>query len=168
MKYKDKIEKEFKVCNVCKHELPCNSDYFHLSYRSRDGYKGICKECLQDKYYSKREGQRGKEDLTKVFENRLKAIKDRNAGNSIDFGIEYLFELWNNQKGVCAVSGIPMTYILYSGKIRTNVSIDRKDSMKGYSRDNIQLVCHIINLMKLDMSMGEMLYYCSAVLNTNK
>lgn len=61
-----------------------------------------------------------------------------------------------------------MTHVLYNGHNNTNVSIDRVDSTKGYTKNNIQLVCSIINKMKLDMTIKELTYYCSKILTHNE
>jgi hypothetical protein len=53
--------------------------------------------------------------------------------------------LWEKQKGLCALTGIPMTYKFYEGRVNTNLSVDRIDSAKGYSKDNVQLVCMAAN-----------------------
>lgn len=46
----------------------------------------------------------------------------------------------------------------------TNVSIDRIDSSIGYKEDNIQLVCHIVNLMKHDLSIEELKTWCKRII----
>lgn len=62
---------------------------------------------------------------------------------------EFLKELYQRQEGKCAISGIELTYIRRTRKkILTNISLDRLDSSKPYSKDNVQLVCVGINLMK--------------------
>ena len=38
-----------------------------------------------------------------------------------------------------------MTYKFYEGRVNSNLSIDRIDSTKGYSKDNVQLVCMAAN-----------------------
>jgi hypothetical protein len=77
--------------------------------------------------------------------------------------IEDLLALYEAQGGLCAITLIPMTTGIREGRKRTNVSIDRIDSSKGYSLDNIQLVCTIVNLMKLDMTQTEFTKWCAAV-----
>lgn len=42
-------------------------------------------------------------------------------------------------------------------------SVDRIDSAKGYTVDNIQVVATIINLMKTDMSMDAFVIWCQRV-----
>ena len=52
-----------------------------------------------------------------------------------------LQEKWEQQRGLCALSGLPIS-------IKVDASIDRIDSQKGYTRDNIQWVHNDVNLMK--------------------
>lgn len=52
-----------------------------------------------------------------------------------------------------------MTYIEGSGRHLKNMSIDRIDPTKGYTEDNVQLVCAQVNMMKSDMSLGRALYF---------
>ena len=59
-----------------------------------------------------------------------------------------------------------MTYKFYEGRVNSNLSIDRIDSTKGYSKDNVQLVCMAANQMKNDLSMEELTSLCSMILNT--
>lgn len=49
------------------------------------------------------------------------------------------------------------------GRIPTNVSVDRIDSKKGYTRDNVQLVCMAINQMKSDLDNNTFYNLCKAV-----
>ena len=57
-----------------------------------------------------------------------------------------------------------MTYKFYEGRVNTNLSVDRIDSAKGYSKDNVQLVCMAANQMKNDLSMEEFINMCASVL----
>jgi hypothetical protein len=59
--------------------------------------------------------------------------------------LEYLEELWKEQEGLCALSGIKMTFELKRGRTHTNLSIDKIDRNKGYIIGNIQLVCMACN-----------------------
>jgi hypothetical protein len=79
-----------------------------------------------------------------------------------------LHELWNKQNGICALSGIPMTYCFDSGRVPTNVSVDRIDSTLGYIRGNTQLVCMAVNQMKSDLTIEQLKYFCKSILENNK
>lgn len=61
-----------------------------------------------------------------------------------------------------------MTYIAGSGRVNTNISIDRIDSDVGYVRGNVQFVCDIVNRMKQDLSQAELLIWCCRVLKVEE
>ena len=77
---------------------------------------------------------------------------------------EYLFDLWDQQNGLCAYSGLPLS-------IETNhphtISLDRIDSSIGYLRGNLQLVSWSVNKMKQDLSEELFLDLCCRI-TTNK
>lgn len=57
-----------------------------------------------------------------------------------------------------------MTYKIDNGRSHTNVSIDRIDSDKGYTIDNVQLVCMAVNQMKSDLTNEELMYFCNNII----
>lgn len=61
-----------------------------------------------------------------------------------------------------------MTYIAGRGRIDTNISIDRIDSSAGYVRGNVQLVCDLVNRMKHELSVQDMIVWCQRVLEYNR
>lgn len=78
---------------------------------------------------------------------------------------EFLCEMWDRQDGRCAVTGVPMTHIKGIGYVATNVSVDRIHNDRGYERDNVRLVCRVVNFMKNTMSDREMMQWSALVLN---
>lgn len=72
--------------------------------------------------------------------------------------------MYIKQNKKCALSGED----LYFGRIRyrteTNASIDRIDSRKDYTIDNIQLVTKNINIMKQTMTQEEFIKNCRLVI----
>lgn len=50
-------------------------------------------------------------------------------------------------------------------RIYTNVSIDQIMPSKGYTIDNIQLVCMAVNQLKSDLDMDTILILCSAIVD---
>ena len=101
---------------------------------------------------------------------RFLGAKERAKKFNIPFDItkEYLQYLWDKQKGLCALSGIPMTYKRDGGRTPTNVSIDQINPHLGYTKNNIQLVCMAVNQMKNDLSMEELYMFCESILNARK
>lgn len=64
---------------------------------------------------------------------------------------------WKDGKLLCHICG--------EGRIYTNVSIDQIMPSKGYTIDNIQLVCMAVNQLKSDLDMDTILILCSAIVD---
>ena len=126
-----------------------------------------CKECKHKQYNKRRISNRGNGSLDRLLLDRLRAAKERakNKNISINITFDYIKELWNKQKGICAISGISMSNIIFEGRVNTNVSIDRIDSSKGYDVGNVQLVCSVINQMKSDLNYQELIFFCKSIIN---
>lgn len=95
--------------------------------------------------------------------NFMKTLLNKKRRKEYGLTIEILSEIYDKQKGICAISGEIMTYSRLDGRTRSNISIDRIDSKKGYEQENIQLVCHIVNVMKLDMTDNEFNYWIGKI-----
>jgi len=48
----------------------------------------------------------------------------------------------------CQLTGLPLTHRMGSNQIATDVTIDRKDSSKGYVKGNVHAVCYAANTFK--------------------
>ena len=80
-----------------------------------------------------------------------------------------LLNCLEKQKGLCAMSGIPLTCQLEQGKrFTTNASIDRIEAGGPYSPDNIQLVCAALNSFRKDTQLDEFFWFCEQVTNYQK
>nr|QBK92965.1 MAG: gametogenetin [Pithovirus LCPAC403] len=89
-----------------------------------------------------------------------------------------LYAMYIKQGGLCTLSGRPMTFytssrfrLLEGHKHRReenyyNLSIDRINSLKDYTVDNIQLVCSCVNMMKWEMPQDMFIDFCRAIANT--
>lgn len=77
--------------------------------------------------------------------------------------VALLVDLLQKQEGKCAVSGVEMTRFSGQGHVPTNISIDRIDSSIGYTPDNVQLVCHIVNLMKHNLTTDQLIDWCRKI-----
>lgn len=150
-------------CNEYKHENnfdKAEENWFrkHLDRR--------CKECKTQQYNKRRINNRGKDPLERLLTERFCGVKTRSINNKLelDFDREYLKSLWFLQKGKCALTNIDMTYELYQGRTHTNFSVDRIDSSKGYIKGNIQLVCMVVNQMKNNLTVEELMFFCKAII----
>jgi hypothetical protein len=93
-----------------------------------------------------------------LFANCKFGAKDRN----IPFKLtkEDIENLCINSNGKCAISGRSLTTEFNSP---WKASIDRIDSTKGYTKNNIQLVGTMVNTAKNKYSMELFVYMCQGV-----
>lgn len=84
---------------------------------------------------------------------QMKASLQAAKGNARDHGrqfsidLDFIAAMYDQQQGRCAVSGIAFETGGYDGcRLRPfELSIDRIDSSRGYTKDNVRLVCKIAN-----------------------
>lgn len=74
--------------------------------------------------------------------------------------IKEAWDLFGQQQGRCALSGVTLQF----GK-EQDASLDRKDSSRGYTPDNVQWVHKWVNLMKTDLSEAEFIDWCRKVVS---
>lgn len=161
---------DYYFCNKCKRWRPQSK--FNIDNSSLHGNRGglcnECKDCQRERYYRERQKLFENDNLALRYklQQALKGTRRRSKEKNIynDLTLDYLMYLWEKQHGKCALTGIQMTYKFYEGRVNTNLSVDRIDSTKGYSKDNIQLVCMAANQMKNDLPMEEFVEMCEAVL----
>ena len=97
----------------------------------------------------------------------------RNKDLEFDITMNDIKELYKKQKGLCRFTEEKLTYLSYQTNDKSNLneynlSVDRIDSSKGYTKDNIQLVGALINRMKGDLSDDEFLEIAAMVAEYRK
>lgn len=72
--------------------------------------------------------------------------------------------------GKCERTGIPFVLEKHESRMTNpySPSVDRKDSTKGYTYSNVQIVCTAYNLAKNQMTDNEFLDFCKVVVATAK
>lgn len=100
----------------------------------------------------------------RMHPRRLKQLFDSALYRNIDFDLteEQLLQLWRDQGGHCALSGLPITMKTTNSETGT-ASLDRKDSARGYTIDNVIWVHPTINMMKYTLSEGDFVRMCHHV-----
>lgn len=140
-KYEDK-----KYCSSCKDYV----DITLFTHVSKWKYLFSCDNCLVDKEYYKNNF-----DEVVQFWRILNACRTRNKRrlwqDTIDYDETYLHKLYIEQWKKCRATGISIKPWA-NWRHPTNLSIDRIDSNKPYSKDNIRLVCLWYNYMKNNSS----------------
>lgn len=87
-------------------------------------------------------------------------------GIKFNVDIDFIWELFEKQNGKCALSGLPLRFCK-SNKWdeEQTASLDRIDSNKDYTPENVQWVHKKINLMKNTLSNVEFKELCDLVSN---
>lgn len=91
--------------------------------------------------------------------SRIKKEKHRDKKSdkyNVGIDLNYLVSLWDQQNGICAISGKNMSHKFND---LFGVSIDRINSSLGYVEGNIQLICLGINFAKNSFSNEDMIHF---------
>jgi hypothetical protein len=159
-----------RICGICKNEYPMTQEYFFRRKANKKGFQTVCKNCKYNTPALIKRRKIGNDSLVKVLKERYRALLHRSKIKNliVDIDVDDLINIWDLQNGQCAISGIKMRHEIYSGKIDSNVSVDRIDSNFGYTKNNIQLVCSSINKMKSTLTMEQFIELCNLIIKFNK
>lgn len=99
--------------------------------------------------------------ISRIVLNRRTRI---NSDSKNIINVEFMYNLWKSQNGICYYSGLKMQ-MPKQGCQRTmyTASIDRLDNSKGYTKDNVVWCCWFYNHAKNNLSKKEFINLCSLV-----
>jgi predicted DNA-binding protein YlxM (UPF0122 family) len=152
---KPHIKKDtIKHCVICGE---INQRYFYKHVHSK------CKLCANDTHTKNDPNHKPKKLKTAIWINKNKYTvhskligaksRARNKGLAYDLDEKFIHDLFKKQNGRCAYSNLKIKLDMNGdGEF---FSIDRIDSLKGYTKDNVVLTTSIINRMKLDYTVDE-------------
>lgn len=102
-------------------------------------------------------------DPFREFLRRARGRKLRN-GIALEITLEQIKEIWSNQNGVCPYTGWKLELPAHHQKKNPKTaSLDRIDSGKGYTIENIHFVSVMANYAKSDFSSHDMIQFCQAI-----
>lgn len=143
-------DKDFMVgkCFFCKSKHDCSfgtGKFCSASCVGKYGYhKRMCKKNTK----------KTPTTLVGFIKKKLSTVKRRSVlkGRKTDITFDYLYNLWENQNGKCALSGISMQLKnKHSTQTGYDVAtLDRIDSCKGYVKGNVQWTVNQVNFGKND------------------
>ena len=158
-----------KICPKCSKQIFFNNKYnLERSLRNNSNCRS-CNRTELNKFLNtskEKNGQwKGYKEIpygwfSKYFE---RSTKTKRTGN---ISIIDIYNIWINQNKKCKLSGIEIGFY-DDGKTHT-CSIDRIDSLKEYTLDNIQLVHKNVNYMKNKYSQEYFIKMCKLISNNNE
>lgn len=155
-------EPEVKVCTTCKKEKVLTE--FTANKSQKTGYMCYCKECNNERNKKYRKEEVSLERACKrIFSYLNKRARLKNF--TLDFSYEYLVELYETQNGVCSYTKEQLNL---SAGHKNTISVDRIDSSKGYTKDNVVLTTWAVNNCKQDLSMQDFVNLCELVCKNAK
>jgi hypothetical protein len=86
---------------------------------------------------------------------------------NFDLTIKQIWDLYLKQNTKCAITNLQLTFPKNALDTNSNASLDRIDSSKGYSIDNVQWVDKRINFMKITLKNDEFIELCKLVAHHN-
>lgn len=126
--------------------------------------KTTCASCRTIRNNKKRKGTKGKDknpawrgykDVPgKVFSKLKRGAVQRDL--VFEITIQDIQEIYEQQNKCCAFSGLP----LFWGQ---TASVDRIDSKKGYTKENVQIVHKQLNMIKRDTPNEQFIEWCILV-----
>jgi hypothetical protein len=103
--------------------------------------------------------------IYRCFFNEIKA-KAKAREIKFNLSIDDIWKIYEKQNGKCALSGVEIKFA-NKAKLPNTASLDRIDSSKHYTIENIQWVHKDVNRMKMDMSQDEFINYCKIIAKYN-
>ena len=110
---------------------------------------------------------KGYEEISGYFLCRLRRCA-QSRGIEVDITLENIWDIYLKQNKTCALSSVPIVFNNKRRESAGSVSVDRIDSNKPYTPDNIQLVHKIVNKMKQDFPEDQFVMFCHLIAENNK
>lgn len=150
-------------CDKCREEKDISFLKFPPGRRQR---QLVCRSCFlaaMPRKSAEQQKERKYANITNYFRSINSHIKNRCKKMNIDYDInaQDLINMYQKQNQRCKLSNMRMEIQNQNKKITP--SVDRINPKGGYTLDNIQLVCRIVNVMKSDNSEEDFIQICHCV-----
>jgi hypothetical protein len=127
----------------------------------------FCKPCSAVRNISRYNGKVKEEFGVRLSWLRTYEVGAKSRGLLFQINAKDVRELYDEQEGLCALSGLPILLPLSSRYASVTASIDRIDNSKGYTKNNIQLVHKKVNMLRGPMSVEDFVDICKMVAEYN-
>jgi len=169
---KQKLFGKTRVCTKCNKRKSTLLFHWKTDYSYKDKIRkrlqSQCGSCRvkfdNDKYSASADAY-----LKRRIATLLQDCHRYRGRRKVSLTSDKFFNVWKKQRAKtglqCPISGETMTYTLGRGEVLTNISVDRIDSSKEYTRGNIQFVCYMANIMKNKYDNKNLLKWSKKIVN---
>ena len=168
------ILESIKKNNRTYYKVQCNCGY--VGARRKDwvdsGRTTECKSCSAKRTASRYGTPSRFKGVGGLSMTHYSAIRNGAERRNIPFevSIDFLWSLYIKQNGKCALTGVDITLVpkIKNSNVDWDIisaSVDRIDSTRGYTEDNVQWVHKEINRFKNSYSLVDFLTMCSLVVH---
>lgn len=140
------------------------------AYTLVSGKSKSCKFCSLPRTTFLNPGWKGFEEIPQSWFHRFVMYSKK---NEFEITIEQVWNLYLLQNRKCALTNLPIDFVHENKRgdkirgIKCSASIDRKNSLLGYTLDNIQLVHKDVNIMKNKYDQEHFINICKLVAKHN-
>jgi hypothetical protein len=120
---------------------------------------------------------KGYKEVPGSFINRITS-RSKKSNREVEINAKDVYELWTKQNKKCALSGLSINFTNVNKgtpdkpwskyDLVCTASLDRIDSNKGYTKDNVQLVHKDVNMIKKEYDQNYFLKLCQLITENNK
>jgi|32_taG_2_1085360.scaffolds.fasta_scaffold51620_2 hypothetical protein len=151
-----------KICTKCNENevltkapycRPCNREYQRQYRKDKPGYRGTGK--------IKRTPDRELAHHIAKCRATCRQNDKRHPDREFTLTTPYLYSLFKEQDGLCAISGLPMNHETHSP---WKLSIDKIEPALGYVPGNVQWTCWAVNRARGDLCDDDLITMCKAIL----
>lgn len=153
------------TCCVCGSEKPCEE---FRTIASRRVFRGTCRECQnkqerlrKEKYKYRTIEQRKQWRLKHRGSALVSSARCRSRSKGIPFNLTAEYVQGIIDQGVCQMTGI--RFDLENGLAWNSPSLDRIDTKKGYTKENVRVVLHCLNVMMNTWGLSRVLEIAKAL-----
>lgn len=161
----------------------CGNEQLVEPYTLKKRTSNCCFNCGHGNRGEKHQSFRGYKEIPGSW---FKRYSNRSKKWEFIITIEEIYQIWINQNKKCALSGVEINFENSNFRKITNrashikkgkkykydlvctASLDRINSLKGYTIDNIQIVHKDINMMKKEYDQNYYIKMCKLIAENNK
>jgi hypothetical protein len=154
-----------KTCNACEETKPL-TDFYMTTSRGGKYPTARCRPCHNTASKAGHDSRMTKDAGYKVT-RLLHSVRQRCGESGLPFDLDSEWLLPRYLAATCEVTGLPLNLFGTGtvGERPWGPSLDRIDQKAGYTKDNVLLVCWMLNRAKGSGSMDDVLLLAEALRN---